>query len=102
MIVADAFEQRLDVRVDRVIAANGDAVASAVRDLLAASSIVPGTPSVVGPLPALRPVTYTVAPAAPSSRAMPRPAPRLAPVTSATTLFSCGMSEEQSGLKAEG
>ena len=32
----------------------------------------------------LRPVTYTVAPAAPSSTAIPRPAARVAPATSAT------------------
>src|SRR3954469_20896683 len=32
----------------------------------------------------LRPVQYTVAPASPSARAMPRPAPRVAPATSAT------------------
>src|SRR5262249_31773109 len=31
----------------------------------------------------LRPVQYTVAPASPSARAMPRPAPRVAPATSA-------------------
>src|SRR5439155_3927940 len=32
----------------------------------------------------LRPVQYTVAPASPSARAMPRPAPRVPPATSAT------------------
>src|SRR3954471_12536619 len=32
----------------------------------------------------LRPVQYTVAPASASARAMPRPAPRVAPATSAT------------------
>ena len=32
----------------------------------------------------LRPVQYTVAPASPSAIAMPRPAPRVAPATSAT------------------
>src|SRR5919109_3208425 len=51
------------------------------------SSIVPGTLSVVGPRSTLRPDTYTVAPAAPSASAMPRPAPRLAPVTSAMVSF---------------
>src|SRR5947208_2444746 len=60
----------------------------------AVSSIVPGTLSVVGAPSTLRPLTYTVAPAAPSSRAMPRPAPRLAPVTSATTLLSCAIGAE--------
>ena len=57
MIVADAAEQRFDVRVDRVVASDGDAAAAAVRHLLAVSSIVPGTSSVVGPPPTLRPVT---------------------------------------------
>src|SRR5262252_5357964 len=32
----------------------------------------------------LRPVQYTVAPASPSIRAIPRPAPRVAPATTAT------------------
>src|SRR4030095_3746811 len=32
----------------------------------------------------LRPVQYTVAPASPSARAIPRPAPRVAPATTAT------------------
>src|ERR687890_33665 len=32
----------------------------------------------------VRPVQYTVAPASPSATAMPRPAPRVAPATSAT------------------
>jgi hypothetical protein len=32
----------------------------------------------------VRPVQYTVAPASPSETAVPRPAPRVAPVTSAT------------------
>src|SRR5690606_2763287 len=38
-----------------------------------------------------RPVTYTVAPAAPSSAAMPRPAPRVPPATRATVPFSALM-----------
>jgi hypothetical protein len=32
----------------------------------------------------LRPVQYTVAPASPNIRAIPRPAPRVAPATTAT------------------
>ena len=32
----------------------------------------------------VRPVQYTVAPASPSATAVPRPAPRVAPATSAT------------------
>src|SRR4051812_7974030 len=46
----------------------------------AVSATVPGN----GPALTVRPVTYTVAPAAPSSVAMPFPMPRLAPVTTAT------------------
>src|SRR5215213_7219074 len=37
-----------------------------------------------------RPVTYTVAPAAPSSTAIPRPAPRVPPATRATFPFNFG------------
>ena len=43
-------------------------------------------------LPVVRPVQYTVAPAAPSWTAMPRPAPRLAPATSATLPSSACLS----------
>jgi hypothetical protein len=39
--------------------------------------------------PALRPVTYTVAPVRPSATAIPLPAPRLAPVTTATIVMVC-------------
>src|SRR5439155_26585958 len=45
--------------------------------------------SVVAPL-TLRPVTYTVAPASPRTAAMARPAPRLAPVTTATVELRSG------------
>src|SRR3954453_22208356 len=53
----------------------------------AASSIVSGRPS--GPPSVLvdRAVTYTVAPSSPSTLAIPRPAPLLAPVTTATVSF---------------
>src|SRR5579862_6415320 len=48
-----------------------------------------------------RPVTYTVMPAAPSASAMPLPAPRLAPVT--TAIFGAGwadvMAARPSGLR---
>src|SRR5271154_1817875 len=61
----------------------------------AVSSIVSGRPrvgvevaAVVAPrFRELRPVQYTVAPASPSATAMPRPAPRVAPATSA--IFPC-------------
>src|SRR5574337_886324 len=48
--------------------------------------MVPG--SAASPSSSERPVTYTVAPCAPSARAMPLPAPREAPVTIVTAPFS--------------
>src|SRR5580704_18983080 len=55
----------------------------------AVSSMVPGAPSAgLGPERVVRPVTYTVAPASPSARAMPRPQPLLAPATTATLPLS--------------
>jgi hypothetical protein len=60
--------------------------------------MVPGASSGgFGPPRAVRPVTYTVAPAPPSASAMPRPAPRLAPVTTATLPFSGFMIRLPSG-----
>src|SRR5688572_828289 len=50
----------------------------------AVSSIVSGRPYGEGLPRTLRPVQYTIAPASPSARAMPRPAPRVAPATTAT------------------
>src|SRR4029077_3604358 len=54
----------------------------------AVSSIVLGRLSSERCVRVVRPVQYTVAPAAPSSIAMPRPAPRVAPATSATLPLS--------------
>src|SRR6185436_11969993 len=48
------------------------------------SSIVSGRPYGERLPRTLRPVQYTMAPASPSARAMPRPAPRVAPATRAT------------------
>src|SRR6185503_18229134 len=50
----------------------------------AVSSIVSGRPAVAACPVVLRPEQYTVAPASPSMREMPRPAPRVAPATTAT------------------
>src|SRR6266571_3550437 len=50
----------------------------------AVSSIVSGRSSGLRECRVVRPVTYTVAPPEPSSTAMPLPAPRVPPVTSAT------------------
>src|SRR3954469_7479145 len=52
--------------------------------IAAVSLIVSARPYGDGFPTTLRPVQYTVAPASPSARAMPRPAPRVAPATSAT------------------
>src|SRR3954466_10305429 len=53
----------------------------------AVSSIVSGRRYGDGVPVTLRPVQYTTAPASPSARAMPRPAPRVAPATTATRPF---------------
>ena len=50
----------------------------------AVSSMVSGRLPVAGRPRTLRPVQYTVAPPSPSILAMPRPAPRVAPATTAT------------------
>src|SRR5262249_32615109 len=53
----------------------------------------PGNGRAVDPSSSVLPVTQTVAPASPRPTAQPRPTPRLAPVTSATTdvkVFSTG------------
>lgn len=57
----------------------GPAVAS-----VAMSSIVPGRFVSERTAGVVRPAQYTVAPASPSSTAMPRPAPRVAPAARAT------------------
>ena len=54
----------------------------------AVSSIVSGRSYSERCARVLRPVQYTVAPASPSATAMPRPAPRVAPATSATLPFN--------------
>ena len=55
----------------------------------AVSSIVSGRFFVAGCPATLRPEQYTVAPASPSMRAMPRPAPRVAPATTAIPVVVC-------------
>jgi hypothetical protein len=54
-----------------------------VRRRSAVSSIVSGRPGVAGWPRVLRPLQYTVAPASPNMQAMPRPAARVAPATTA-------------------
>src|SRR5437588_6680542 len=54
----------------------------------AVSSIVSGRPRAAGRPRELRPVQYTIAPASPSATAIPRPAPRVAPATSAILPFN--------------
>src|SRR5437763_4567055 len=55
----------------------------------AVSSMVSGLPYGDGLPRTLLPVQYTVAPASPNARAIPRPAPRVAPATIAIRPFSC-------------
>jgi hypothetical protein len=52
--------------------------------IAAVSSIVSGRPYGERLPRTLRPVHYTIAPASPKARAIPRPAPRVAPATTAT------------------
>src|SRR3954464_11914363 len=52
--------------------------------IAAVSSIVSGRPDGERLPRTLRPVQYTSAPASPRARAIPRPAPRVAPATTAT------------------
>src|SRR3954451_5506393 len=52
--------------------------------IAAVSSIVSGRAYGEGLPRPLRPVQYTIAPASPRARAIPRPAPRVAPATTAT------------------
>ena len=52
--------------------------------IAAVSSIVSGRPYGERLPRTLRPVQYTIAPASPKARAIPRPAPRVAPATTAT------------------
>src|SRR5580658_3756418 len=63
----------------------------------AVSSMVSGRPDDAGVARVLRPVQYTVAPASPSIRAMPRPAPRVAPAT--TVIFPVRVEDMQRSLR---
>src|SRR5260370_38621054 len=56
--------------------------------IAAVSSIVSGRPYGERSPGTLRPVQYTIAPASPKARAIPRPAPRVAPATTLTCPFS--------------
>src|SRR5215470_5843835 len=60
------------------------AVPPAAAIIAAVSSMVSGRAYGDGWPVTLRPVQYTIAPASPSARATPRPAPRVAPATTAT------------------
>src|SRR3954464_15550999 len=67
--------------------------------IAAVSSIVSGRPDGERLPRTLRPVQYTIAPASPRARAIPRPAPRVAPATTATCPVS---GREDSGEVATG
>ena len=79
----DARHQRRHVGGHHVVAAHGDPAPPALVTRSAVSSMVSARPTTLRCSRVVRPVTYTVAPAAPSSTAIPRPAPRVAPVTRA-------------------
>ena len=86
-------EQRGDLVLFGVVDAHGMPVTAVAVTISAVSSIVSGLPALNGQtysvvVRLLRPVQYTVAPASPSIRAMPRPAPRVAPATTATRRLS--------------
>ena len=64
----------------------------------AVSSTECGNSATAGRPRTLRPVTYTVAPSAPSATATPRPAPRLAPVTTAILPLNRVINSPESGI----
>ncbi len=79
----DACEQRGHVVDIAVIGAHGNAAAAGGGNELRALFDRLAAPGVAGLPRVLRPLQYTVAPASPSIRAMPRPAARVAPATTA-------------------
>ena len=87
LLRSDAREQGLDLGGEGVIRAVGNPPPARAVTISAVSSMVSGRPGVAPAARVLRPEQYTIAPAAPSAVAMPRPAPRVAPATTAT--FPC-------------
>ena len=81
MFARDPFEEVLHLFVVGVIDADGNALAAQSVTWSAVSWIVPEDADF--PMLSVRPVMYTVYPWLPSARAMPAPAPLLAPVTTA-------------------
>ena len=81
----DPVEQRLRLLVVGVVDLDGDALA-ARRGHQLGGFADRARRAATGPAFSVRPVTYTVHPWLPSACAMPSPAPRLAPVTTATVL----------------
>src|SRR5438094_8800436 len=84
LLTLDTRHQRLHLRRVQMIDLHGDAPAATCCTSSAVSSIVSGRLYSERCVRVVRPVRYTMAPAAPSSIAMPRPAPRVAPATNAT------------------
>jgi hypothetical protein len=84
LFVVDALHQGLDLVGDEVIDLDRDPPAAGASTSPAVSSIVSGRFISERSVPLVRPVQYTVAPRAPSSTAIPRPAARDAPATRAT------------------
>ena len=88
LLVADTLEQMAHLLVVGVVAGDSNAIAACLGHGLG-GALHRSTERMVLPPSLLRPVTYTVAPAAPRAMAIPFPTPRLAPVTTATL---CGLS----------
>ena len=85
VLAFDLREHARNIVFPRVIGGNGNALPAARADLV--RGVVDGARRIVrgfAPPRRVRPVAYTVAPASPSASAIPRPAPRLAPATTAT------------------
>ena len=89
LLATDSFEQRDDLILRGVVNSHGDARPTVRSDHLCGFFNCFGPPALTwldrfGCTRLLRPVQYTVAPASPNMRAIPRPAPRVAPAATAT------------------
>ena len=92
LLALDALDERAHLSGHEVIDPHRDAATAGLVDQRGRLLDRLGPVHLRAPALAERPVQYTVAPAAPSCTAMPRPAPRVAPATSATLpLRDCAM-----------
>ncbi len=84
LLVTNPLHQGGDLVGHEVVDPHGDPPPPARSTSAAVSSMVSGRSISDRPSAVDRPVQYTVAPAAPSATAIPRPDARVAPATSAT------------------